>query len=185
MKFTKFTNSTFFSFLKKEYSLLFFIVATLIIHYAFRYWANKLGYYPISGNVKFLNQWLTEVVFNQTKAIIAFIGSPAFTFEDHTLYFENSYITINSSCSGLKQFLQSALLFLVFPLKSFKHKLWFIPVSVVLMHLSNLLRILLLIALIQYYPEKFDFFHDYLLRPIFYVVIFALWLYWTKVLHKR
>ncbi len=39
----------------------------------------------------------------------------------------NGYVGVNESCSGLKQFYQIAVLFILFP-GPWKHKLWYIPI---------------------------------------------------------
>jgi len=98
----------------------------------------------------------------------------------NTLRFSNNgYITVNESCSGLKQFYQIAVLFLLFPGPWMK-KLWFIPLSFMIMHLTNILRIVFLGMVTLWLPDHWHFVHDWILRPFFYVVIFLLWVWWVE-----
>lgn len=98
----------------------------------------------------------------------------------NTLILENiGYITVNEGCSGFKQDYQLLGLFLLYP-GLWKHKLWFIPMTFVVMHFTNIFRIVVLTIILRYMPEHWDFWHEWIMRPFYYVVIFALWLFWNK-----
>jgi len=66
-----------------------------------------------------------------------------------------------------------------------KKKLWFIPLGIAIIHLTNVLRIVGLAIVMNNWPWHFNFSHDLIFRPIFYVVIFALWLIWVERVHSR
>lgn len=69
-----------------------------------------------------------------------------------------------------------------------KHKLWFIPLGLIIIHLVNVFRISGLAYYLKYTPpqEYWEFSHDYIYRPFFYVVMFALWIWWVeKILPKK
>ena len=101
------------------------------------------------------------------------------------MYFPNQCIMyINESCSGLKQMLQFSLLMILFPGPWIK-KLWFIPLGIIVMHLTNLFRVVGLAVVMNTRPQYWDFSHDYIFRPIFYVVIFGLWLYWVERINRK
>jgi exosortase/archaeosortase family protein len=95
------------------------------------------------------------------------------------LFPEIGYIEVNNSCTGIKQFYQIFILFLLFP-GPWKHKLWYIPLSILIMHLVNVLRIVILGIVLENWPDWWDFSHDWILRPFFYVVIFLLWVIWNE-----
>jgi exosortase/archaeosortase family protein len=95
------------------------------------------------------------------------------------LFQDHSFIQISKSCSGLKQFYQIIVLFILFPGPR-KHKLWFIPLSLLVMHLTNLFRIVFLSLVIVWNFGNWDFMHSWIMRPFFYVVIFLLWLIWVE-----
>ncbi len=88
-------------------------------------------------------------------------------------------ILIDQTCSGLKQFYQVIVLFVLFP-GPWRHKLWFIPAALLVMHWTNIFRVVGLSVVMAYIPQHWDFVHDWVLRPFFYVVLFALWVIWVE-----
>jgi exosortase/archaeosortase family protein len=63
-----------------------------------------------------------------------------------------------------------------------KHKLWYIPTGILVIHLTNLVRIAGLAILRLPFPDPkfFHFFHDYIFKTFFYVVIFLMWYIWYE-----
>lgn len=164
-----------------------FIIITLIIHYAYRFWANQMHYLPIHDLITSGREWLSNQVYYQSAWFVQHVLGIEFTGVDKTstLYFANSgYIAVNQSCSGFKQILQFALLMLVYP-GPWKHKLWYIPLGVLIVHLTNLFRIIGLSVVITRWPDYWEFSHDNLFRPFFYVVIFSLWVIWVERFRQR
>lgn len=91
----------------------------------------------------------------------------------------NGYVAVGKSCSGLKQFYQWTILMLLYP-GPWKQKAWFIPMGLLIFHVVNIFRILGMTAVTIYIPENWDFMHDYVMRPFFYVVMFTLWVWWNE-----
>lgn len=91
---------------------------------------------------------------------------------------------VDESCSGLKQFFQITVLFLLFP-GPWKHKLWYIPLSILLMHGVNIFRIIMLSIILIHWPGQWHFMHDWILRPFFYIVIFAEWVVWVNCFRNK
>lgn len=89
----------------------------------------------------------------------------------------NGYIEIVEGCSGMKQMYQVFFLFILFP-GPWKHKIWFIPITFIVMFLTNVFRIIALSLILIHYPNLWDFSHTWILRPFFYVIIFGLWVIW-------
>ena len=104
----------------------------------------------------------------------------------NTLYFPNNgYIAVEGSCSGLKQMYEWTALMLLFrgPLK---HKVWYLPLGILVIHLENIFRIIVLSVVLMHWPSHWDFIHMWIMRPFYYVVIFALWVVWVeKIIDKR
>jgi exosortase/archaeosortase family protein len=158
-----------------------FIMITIIIHFAYRYWANKTLYWPVEKQMYAAHDGLSSVVFRQSVWLIDHIlHIPFTTDENRTIYFQNNgFIGISHGCSGLKPMLQYLLLMLIFP-GPWKHKAWFIPMGLVIIHFTNLFRITGLAVVTITIPEYWDFAHDNFFRPFFYVVIFFLWVWWVE-----
>lgn len=83
------------------------------------------------------------------------------------------------SCTGFKQAF-IFLMIILFYKGSYKPKLWFIPLSMFAVYLINIVRISAIIALIKSYPAYFTFLHEYLFKYLFYIVLFAIWIYWDE-----
>lgn len=166
--------------------VIIFVMITFAVHYGYRYWANQLHYKPIGRQMDAAHEATSQMVFNQSVWIIDHIlNIPNSTDDKRVIYFSNNgYIGINHSCSGLKPILQFVILMLIFP-GPWKHKAWFIPMGIVIVHLTNLFRICGLAVVTITIPEYWDFAHDYLFRPFFYVVIFFLWVIWVERIRSK
>lgn len=161
-----------------------FVVLTLIIHFTYRWWAT-VHYFPLESVMIALHDFLAKAVFDQSSWFIQNVLGMEITIVDHTMYWANhGFIAINHGCSGLKQILQISLLLLLFP-GPWKHKIWFIPAGMILIHLTNLFRIIGLAEVLVHFPDYWQFSHDNLFRPFFYVVIFGLWVIWVEKLMKK
>jgi len=164
--------------------VFFFIVITIVIHFSWRSWAIDGHYWPIQEFMRDAGNFMAKVVFIQSSWFNEHILGLEFTTEGKTMYFvNNGYIGLNASCSGLKQFTQFALLMMLYP-GPWKKKLWFIPMGVIIVHLTNLFRIIGLSVVVIHWPSEWNFSHDYLFRPFFYVIIFSMWVWWVERLRK-
>lgn len=91
----------------------------------------------------------------------------------------HGFVEVVEDCSGTKQFYQILVLFVLFP-GPWRHKLWYIPASFIIMHFTNVMRIVFLTLTLIWFPDEWDFIHLYVMRPMFYVVIFMLWIIWVE-----
>jgi exosortase/archaeosortase family protein len=174
---------------KPEYTglrgVLLFIVITILIHFSFRFWAHTLHYFPISDFFYWITNLMEDMVFKHSNWVITHILRVKTVLNDHTIYLNDNWgIIISEGCTGLKQFIQVFLLFLIYP-GPWKHKLWFIPAGMILMHLTNILRISLLAEAMKWNLPHIHFIHNYPLRFLFYIGIFALWWLWAEKISKK
>lgn len=161
-------------------SIIVFIGITLCFHFFFRQWASTWSYYPIKEVINHCYNFLAHQVYVESKSIISMIFEVNGNNESQQIIFTGGgYIGISAGCSGLKQMLQCITVFL-FARGSPRHKLWFIPFGVLMMHLNNLIRIIGLSFFVVYRPEYWNLAHDYFFRPLFYMVIFGLWVWWEE-----
>ena len=136
---------------------------------------NATGINAVAGwlahSVFVASAWLDENVFRMDIALYA----------NNTILFKSNYraIEVNESCSGFKQMWQVLVLFLLFP-GPWKQKLWFIPMGMLSMFLVNIIRIVCLSFAMIYWPQYWDFIHLWVLRPVYYLVIFILWVVWVE-----
>jgi exosortase/archaeosortase family protein len=117
--------------------------------------------------------YITHDVFNMD--IVAFKNS---------IYVKeiSSLIKIVWSCSGLKQMFVFFCIIAFYP-GAEKHKLWFIPVGLLLIWFLNVLRISAIVGVFAHFPEQFDFVHE-MSKYIFYFVIFMFWVFWEEKIRK-
>lgn len=160
-----------------------FTLITVVFHelwWTFYNWINSADF--ISGSA----DWLALQVFNASLWINRnILGLSIVTSEPNTMWFHNNcYIGVDEGCSGLKQFYQIAVLFILFP-GPWKQKLWYIPLGFVVMFFTNVFRIVVLSLVVIWKPEYWTFTHDWILRPFFYVVIFILWVVWVEKFRRR
>lgn len=93
-------------------------------------------------------------------------------------------LSVYEGCNGANV----AIIFIAF-LLSFGNPsnklLWFIPVGLLVIHLTNLFRITLLFFVSVKLPGFMYFAHKYLFTAIIYIITFFLWYIWIDKLYKR
>lgn len=162
-----------------------FIVITVLIHFVWRFWAVGFDYAPINKFMYSLMGLMAEEVYRESAWMIDVLLNIVRVDDSMQIYFPNNcMIYVNSGCSGLKQILQFSLLIFLFPGPRIK-KLWFIPLGVIIVHLTNVVRVVGLAVVMNYWPKYWDFSHDYVFRPLFYIVIFILWVVWVERLKDK
>jgi len=88
-------------------------------------------------------------------------------------------IRIVWGCSGIKQIF-IFLIIMLFSYGSWKHKLWFIPLGMLVCYGVNIVRITVLCLIAYSYPNQLDLFHTYIFKYVFYGIIFLIWLVWNE-----
>ncbi|MCF8304665.1 MAG: archaeosortase/exosortase family protein [Bacteroidales bacterium] len=127
-----------------------------------------------------LSNFFETQVFRQSYWFNVNVLGLDITAVDNTMYFsKHGYIAITGGCSGLKQFYQWILLMLLFP-GPWKHKTWFIPLGLIITHAVNLFRIIGLSIVLINWGDYWQWSHDWLFRPFFYIVMFMLWVWWVE-----
>lgn len=161
-------------------NVLLFAVIILGFHFFYRAWVHWFHWWPIRDFMMYIRGEMSTLVFEQSLWFDRHVLGMEIVSQDQTMIFPAcGYITINASCSGFKQIMQFVVLMLIFP-GPWKHKLWFIPMGIIIVHLTNLFRIVGLSVITENWVEYWHFSHDNLFRPFFYVVMFFLWVWWVE-----
>jgi exosortase family protein XrtF len=91
---------------------------------------------------------------------------------------------IGDPCNGLTLFALFAIFIVAYP-GPWKHKLWFIPVGITVIHFLNVMRITALCIIVLKRPEWLDFNHTYTFQLLMYGFIFGLWWIWIQKISSR
>jgi exosortase/archaeosortase family protein len=171
---------------QKVRAVFWFCLITVLIHFSWRFWAINLHYFPIKSGMIIISDFLVNQVYDQSLWVIKNIFRIKVESVANAMFCENGAgIKVVESCSGVKQIMQFAILMLIFP-GPWKHKLWYIPLGMFIVHITNIFRISMLVVVAKHSPENIEYAHDNWLRIMFYVVIFILWLIWVeKIADKK
>lgn len=86
---------------------------------------------------------------------------------------------IGDPCNGITLFALFSLFIVAYPGK-WKHKAWYIPLGITLIHIMNIFRIAFLCIITEKSPDWLEFNHTYLFQILMYGFIFLLWYFWIK-----
>jgi len=86
---------------------------------------------------------------------------------------------IGDPCNGLTLFALFSVFIAAYP-GPLKHKAWYIPLGIALIHTMNILRITCLCIITLKKPDWLNFNHTYLFQTLMYAFIFLLWYIWIK-----
>lgn len=89
-------------------------------------------------------------------------------------------VWIGAACNAITLFAFFTLFIIAFP-GPLKKKAWFIPCGLLIIHLSNVLRVIALVLINYYRPQYLDFNHTYTFTVIVYAIIFMLWMWWVRI----
>ena len=94
-------------------------------------------------------------------------------------YTNHISVFVGDECNGFKLFSLFTIFIIAFP-GPVKKKLWFIPMGIIFIQIANIIRVMLLLAIFNSYPDALDFNHKYTFTIFVYAIIFALWWWWAK-----
>jgi exosortase/archaeosortase family protein len=124
--------------------------------------------------------WMAKHVAVVTETVLQTLGFNISLKPDNILGYPNGNgVQIIWACTGLKQ----AYIFcciIAFNRGSWKKKIWFIPLGLLVVYLFNIFRIAVIAACMEFHPDWFKFLHLYLFKYIFYGIIFLMWVLWEE-----
>ncbi len=166
---------------KLEPIVNFLIFAVIVYAFHWLWWNGGLQHYL--EKFAFFNEtqeFMAHMVAVPSAWIVEHILQYPVKFFNNTIYtYNNSWVEVEGACSGLKQFYQWFFLMLLFP-GPWKKKLWFIPLGFLAIHAFNIIRIVILVVVIVHWPKYWNFIHLDILRPMYYLVMFLLWVWWVE-----
>lgn len=172
--------------LRREYKdILIFVVTLLVANYAWKW--SVIGdegdtmvllwnHWNISAPFDLMSKHTAAMVY----ALVSLFRDTAYMPNDHVIRFATgNAVSIVWSCTALKQsFIWLCLLLTT--QGGWRHKTWFIPFGWLCIYLFNIARIAAIALFIEFHPTWFTFLHEYLFKYLFYIMLFALWVWFTE-----
>lgn len=133
---------------------------------------------------------VTVWVTNQTSGILNMVGwentlwpvpnKPTIAI----VYQGNGIISVYEGCNGINVAI-ILVCFLVSFGKPMISLVWFIPLSLVVLHVFNLARIVSLFYVAIFRPDYVYLAHKYLFTSVIYLAVFVVWFVWVKIQLKN
>jgi len=167
----------------KHKTTRFFVFASVL------YLSWYLLYQLIIKPHTLIDEKLISLIIANAAFILKLLGFTVYqSMEDRNLQLigiDGSHpIWIGSPCNALTLFMFFALFVIAFP-GNIKKKLWFIPLGIVIIHFTNVLRVVALITINYYAPQYIEFNHTYTFTILVYSIIFLLWMWWVNASLKE
>lgn len=119
--------------------------------------------------------------------LLGYSAEPVLNRQGPTVFIETQdkiALSVYEGCNGINVM----ILFVAFVIAFgglIGKMIWFLPCGLVIIHISNLLRISLLFFVSEYYSKYFYYVHKYLFTAMIYVVVFSLWIVWVRGFNNR
>lgn len=88
-------------------------------------------------------------------------------------------VTIGEPCIGLGVMAVFSALIIAYP-SHHKKKIWFIPLGLLLIYITNIIRISLLAIIVKTDPTIWELNHKFIFKFIIYSIVFLLWKQWIQ-----
>lgn len=135
-------------------------------------------------DIQFLFQWAIDSTAWCATHILNLFGMDAILSKDNIIFYTNGQgCSIVWGCTAIKQSFIFTLIIL-FSRGRIKNKLVFIPIGWVVIYLLNIIRITIIAGAVKNNPESFEMLHGFLLKYMFYIIIFFIWVYWEEKFAK-
>jgi exosortase/archaeosortase family protein len=174
--------------LQPIHGIIYFVVLLFACHFAWK--MAFVEHHEIPRKVTFL--WfdvtrifsfavrnLSDMVYYILKEVL---GVHIYKISTFFVYPSTAVIDIVWSCSGLKQAYIFFSIIAFYPGKHI-HKLWYIPLGLVVVYVFNVFRIALITYLLRDNLEWFDMLHEGS-KYVFYAIIFLMWVLWAEKFNK-
>jgi len=169
--------------LLKSKTALFFLISSL----TYLFWFLLYDFY-IKPHTMLDEKIITNIVFSTKKFLELFSHDVYYTIDDlnyQMVGIDGAHpVWIGGPCDGVAIMAIFIIFVGAYPGNQI-HKLWFMPMGIILIHILNILRVSGLAAIALYAPEYLDFNHTYTFTLIVYGAVFALWMTWVNKFSQR
>ena len=175
------------SYLTTLKNVLYFSFLLISFHYIYVWWSGAMSFAPVKQSVDDLFIFSSKILFDNSQWTLRNLGIHFIT-QDQTFWVYNGekisgFVEVSPGCTSLKQWMHWIFIMTLFS-GPWKHKLWYIPSGIIVIHFINVFRVVGLAVSVKYYPEHFEAFHNYFFKTFFYFIIFLMWVLWTEKFSK-
>ena len=130
------------------------------------------------------DQYFIRIIINACELILSFLNYKTFSsreindFQVFGIDGSNG-VWIGGPCNGVTLMFLFAIFIIAYP-GNFKHKLWYLPIGIILVYSLNLFRIVSLSLIAYYKPSYLEINHTYTFTFIAYSFVFSLWMLWVN-----
>ncbi len=125
----------------------------------------------------------TSVALNQWGYIVTPLqnehGPTVFLKSDN-----NTVLNIYEGCNGINVMIVFVAFLIAFGGPARKLS-WFLPVGLIIIHLSNIVRLVLLYFVAIHYQHYFYYVHKYVFTAAIYIIVFLLWIIWVAKVNGK
>jgi len=162
--------------------LLIFVGLYFIGNLVYGFFISFKGNTPdeITNLVAHQSAWILNNFFgNEVNAVLNLSGPTVFLKTG-----ESVVLNIYEGCNGINVFIVFVAFIVAFN-GNLKRLFWFIPFGILILHLSNLLRIVFLYWTAVRFHRYFYYVHKYIFTGVIYAVVFILWIIWVYSLNDK
>ena len=167
---------------KKELSGIVFFFLLLFLSYCI--WKFSAKFLNTDEHLKGIYTLLIRADANLTRYILNLLTIDT-TTDGSILFFSNQKaILITPQCSGLQHIFEICFILLFYSGPA-KHKVWYIPLSIILIYLAAVIHLVILGIFMFNRADLFSWAHNNLSRWVFFSFFFGIWLIWEELIRKK
>jgi len=168
--------------LSKLNGILFFLFLYVVSHILWHFLNNT---FQLETTFSSMFDFIEKVEAYMVSRLLVWIFSIENVLNVNILTLPNGRsILLWPDCTGVKHSFEIIFIMILYPGPA-KKKLWYIPLSVLVVLFSAMVHFLILSIVLAEKPEYFPFAHSQLSRWIFFFFFFLIWLFWEEVIRKR
>jgi exosortase family protein XrtF len=132
--------------------------------------------------MKVFDKMVIDSTINISKSVLSTLGYIVEINGDRMMRIRGTPgLFIGDSCNGISLFALFSIFIIAFPGKII-YKLIYIPAGILIIHLLNIVRVIILAIIETYSYSWTEFNHTYTFTIIIYGCIFLMWLFWINKL---
>jgi exosortase/archaeosortase family protein len=126
-----------------------------------------------------INDYLIKIELETLRFYFNKVGLFDSIVNNMIIFTNGNYLHILPFCSGFNQMLRMTFVLLFLP-GPFKNKIWYVPLSMVLVLFLALLHLIILSYVVIIIPEYYNISHAVITRLIFFALYLLIWVFWLE-----